>query len=109
VERKKLLFEPTAAENPAFNAAQNVVMPAKAASRLVQRDQKRKESCANARPNAQAFCQTLELLGDRRGPLLLQFPYFNKNVFASPEPLATLERRQSRERPPSSSFDDPRF
>ncbi|HUC97089.1 MAG TPA: DUF72 domain-containing protein, partial [Candidatus Polarisedimenticolaceae bacterium] len=29
------------------------------------------------------FLNTVELLGDRLGPLLLQFPYFNKNTFAS--------------------------
>ena len=29
------------------------------------------------------FLNSLELLGDRLGPLLLQFPYFNKNTFAS--------------------------
>lgn len=29
------------------------------------------------------FLSTMESLGDRLGPLLLQFPYFNKNAFAS--------------------------
>jgi uncharacterized protein YecE (DUF72 family) len=29
------------------------------------------------------FLSTMELLGDRLGPLLLQFPYFNRNAFAS--------------------------
>ena len=29
------------------------------------------------------FLNSLELLGDRLGPLLLQFPYFNRNAFAS--------------------------
>ena len=29
------------------------------------------------------FLNSVELLGDRLGPLLLQFPYFNKNTFAS--------------------------
>jgi uncharacterized protein YecE (DUF72 family) len=29
------------------------------------------------------FLNSLELLGDRLGPLLLQFPYFNRNTFAS--------------------------
>jgi uncharacterized protein YecE (DUF72 family) len=32
------------------------------------------------------------LLGDRLGPLLLQFPYFNKNAFASREPFEKLLR-----------------
>ena len=27
----------------------------------------------------------METLGDKLGPLLLQFPYFNKNAFASRE------------------------
>jgi uncharacterized protein YecE (DUF72 family) len=31
------------------------------------------------------FLRTMSLLGDRLGPLLLQFPYFNKKVFAGPE------------------------
>ena len=29
------------------------------------------------------FLNSLDLLGDRLGPLLLQFPYFNRNTFAS--------------------------
>lgn len=29
------------------------------------------------------FLNTMELLGDRLGPLLLQFPYFNRDTFAS--------------------------
>jgi uncharacterized protein YecE (DUF72 family) len=29
------------------------------------------------------FLNSVELLGDRLGPLLLQFPYFNRNTFAS--------------------------
>jgi uncharacterized protein YecE (DUF72 family) len=39
-----------------------------------------------------AFLQTMELLGDRLGPLLLQFPYFNKNAFPSREPFERLLR-----------------
>lgn len=31
------------------------------------------------------FLRTMGLLEDRRGPLLLQFPYFNKQAFARPE------------------------
>ena len=31
------------------------------------------------------FLRTMELLEDRLGPLLLQFPYFNKQAFARPE------------------------
>lgn len=37
-----------------------------------------------------AFLNTIELLGDRLGPLLLQFPYFNRNVFPSREPFEKL-------------------
>ena len=29
------------------------------------------------------FLNSVEILGDRLGPLLLQFPYFNRNAFAS--------------------------
>jgi uncharacterized protein YecE (DUF72 family) len=36
------------------------------------------------------FLKNMELLGNRLGPLLLQFPYFNRNVFPSREPF---ERR----------------
>lgn len=39
-----------------------------------------------------SFLSTMELLGDRLGPLLLQFPYFNRNVFASREPFDRLLR-----------------
>jgi uncharacterized protein YecE (DUF72 family) len=38
------------------------------------------------------FLSTIELLGDRLGPLLLQFPYFNRTVFASREPFERLLR-----------------
>ncbi len=31
------------------------------------------------------FIQAMDLLGDKLGPLLLQFPYFNKKAFARPE------------------------
>jgi uncharacterized protein YecE (DUF72 family) len=33
------------------------------------------------------FLKSMELLGDRLGPLLLQFPYFNRNIFPSREPF----------------------
>jgi uncharacterized protein YecE (DUF72 family) len=36
------------------------------------------------------FLKNMELLGDRLGPLLLQFPYFNRNTFPSRDPF---ERR----------------
>ncbi len=38
------------------------------------------------------FLKTMEILGDKLGPLLLQFPYFNKNVFASREQFDKLLR-----------------
>ncbi|HSK31365.1 MAG TPA: DUF72 domain-containing protein, partial [Candidatus Limnocylindria bacterium] len=38
------------------------------------------------------FLQNMELLGDRLGPLLLQFPYFNRNIFPSREPFEKLLR-----------------
>jgi uncharacterized protein YecE (DUF72 family) len=38
------------------------------------------------------FLKTMEILGDKLGPLLLQFPYFNKNAFASREQFDKLLR-----------------
>jgi uncharacterized protein YecE (DUF72 family) len=37
-----------------------------------------------------SFLQNMSLLGDRLGPLLLQFPYFNRNVFPSRQPFDRL-------------------
>jgi uncharacterized protein YecE (DUF72 family) len=39
-----------------------------------------------------SFLKTVEILGDKLGPLLLQFPYFNKNAFASREQFDKLLR-----------------
>jgi uncharacterized protein YecE (DUF72 family) len=39
-----------------------------------------------------SFLKTMETLGPKLGPLLLQFPYFNKNVFASREQFDKLLR-----------------
>jgi uncharacterized protein YecE (DUF72 family) len=39
-----------------------------------------------------SFLQVMETLGDKLGPLLLQFPYFNKNAFASREQFDKLLR-----------------
>jgi len=36
------------------------------------------------------FLNNISLLGDRLGPLLLQFPYFNRNAFPSREPFVRL-------------------
>jgi uncharacterized protein YecE (DUF72 family) len=44
----------------------------------------------NCRAEVTSFLRTMSLLGDRRGPLLLQFPYFNKKTFARPDDF--LER-----------------
>ena len=37
-----------------------------------------------------SFLNNISLLGDRLGPLLLQFPYFNRNAFPSREPFDNL-------------------
>ena len=39
------------------------------------------------------FLNVMELMGEKCGPLVLQFPYFNKGAFAGPEPF--LERLQA--------------
>src|SRR4029077_2130568 len=39
-----------------------------------------------------SFLTAIEELGDRLGPLLLQFPYFNRNTFASRGPFEKLLR-----------------
>jgi uncharacterized protein YecE (DUF72 family) len=39
----------------------------------------------NCREELADFLRTMSLLEDRLGPLLLQFPYFNKQAFARPE------------------------
>ena len=39
-----------------------------------------------------SFLKVMEALGDKLGPLLLQFPYFNKNTFASREQFDRLLR-----------------
>ena len=43
-----------------------------------------------ARGDTERFLGAMERLGDRCGPLVLQFPYFNRSAFNSPEPF--LER-----------------
>lgn len=46
----------------------------------------------DCRTELEEFLRTMALLEDRLGPLLLQFPYFNKKAFARPEDfLARLE------------------
>jgi uncharacterized protein YecE (DUF72 family) len=39
----------------------------------------------DCREDLTTFLHAMSLLEDRRGPLLLQFPYFNKKTFAGPE------------------------
>ena len=46
----------------------------------------------NCQPELTNFLTNISLLGDRLGPLLLQFPYFNQNVFSSREPFERLLR-----------------
>jgi uncharacterized protein YecE (DUF72 family) len=41
-------------------------------------------------PVRDAFLRAMDALGPRLGPLVIQFPYFNRKAFASPEPF--LER-----------------
>lgn len=43
--------------------------------------------------DAEAFLGAMGLLGDKCGPLVLQFPYFNRAAFAGPEPF--LERLEA--------------
>ncbi len=47
----------------------------------------------NCETELKEFLGAMDLLGDKLGPLLFQFPYFNKQAFARPEDfLARLER-----------------
>jgi uncharacterized protein YecE (DUF72 family) len=50
------------------------------------------------------FLSNIELLGDRLGPLLLGFPYFNRTVFASREPFERLLRAFLKELPRDFRF-----
>ena len=43
----------------------------------------------NCQEDLTAFLKAMEALEDKRGPLLLQFPYFNKNVFPSSDDFLT--------------------
>jgi uncharacterized protein YecE (DUF72 family) len=47
---------------------------------------------SDCQPEFTNFLSNMELLGDRLGPLLLQFPYFNRNIFASRGPFEKLLR-----------------
>ncbi|RTZ90575.1 MAG: hypothetical protein DSY81_08455 [Bacillota bacterium] len=44
----------------------------------------------DAEQDIELFVETMQLLGDRLGPLLLQFPYFNKKTFDSAGPFLDL-------------------
>ena len=41
----------------------------------------------DCQPEFTSFLNNMSLLGDRLGPLLLQFPYFNRNAFPSRQPF----------------------
>ena len=43
------------------------------------------KALSDCQKDLSSFLQVMETLGDKLGPLLLQFPYFNKNAFASRE------------------------
>ena len=46
-----------------------------------------------ARESMEIFVETMQWLGEKLGPLLLQFPYFNRNTFSGPAPfLKRLEQ-----------------
>jgi len=45
---------------------------------------------ANCAAEVKQFLGAMELLGDKLGPLLLQFPYFNKQAFASVDDFRVL-------------------
>jgi uncharacterized protein YecE (DUF72 family) len=47
---------------------------------------------SNCQEELSVFLKNMEVLGDKLGPLLLQFPYFNKNVFASREQFDKILR-----------------
>jgi uncharacterized protein YecE (DUF72 family) len=50
------------------------------------------------------FLTNIAILGDRLGPLLLQFPYFNQNVFVSRDPFEKLLRPFLRSLPKEFKF-----
>ena len=47
---------------------------------------------SNCEPEVSRFLKIMELLGEKLGPLLLQFPYFNKTIYPSREPFDKLLR-----------------
>jgi uncharacterized protein YecE (DUF72 family) len=50
------------------------------------------KTLSNCQKELSTFLKTMEILGDKLGPLLFQFPYFNKNAFASREQFDKLLR-----------------
>ena len=58
----------------------------------------------NCATETREFLRNMELLGDRLGPLLLQFPYFNKQAFASPDDFLMLLEPFLDQLPRSFSF-----
>ena len=56
-------------------------------------DEKRLLNPTEVGDDLERFLAAMSILGDKCGPLILQFPYFNKKVFTGPEPF--LERLDS--------------
>ncbi len=50
------------------------------------------------------FLERMSLMGSKLGPLLIQFPYFNRKAFAGPEPFLTRLDAFLAELPKSMSF-----
>ena len=63
-----------------------------------------KKVLQDCREELRDFLRTMALLEDRLGPLLLQFPYFNKQAFARPEDFLVLLERFLDELPDVFSY-----
>lgn len=50
-------------------------------------DEKRLLNASVVGEDVTRFLEAMAILGDKCGPLILQFPYFNKKVFSGPEPF----------------------
>ena len=58
----------------------------------------------DAQEDIEIFIETMQWLGDRLGPILFQFPYFNKKVFPSVEPFLQRLDRFLAEIPPGPRY-----
>ena len=58
----------------------------------------------NCQPEFTTFLKNMEQLGDRLGPLLLQFPYFSRDVLPSREPFERLFKPFLRRLPSDFKF-----